>query len=163
MSLEVLREHRNNLLGRREAKLIVHHEGKGTPDRLSVRKIASEHFKADFDRVYVRSIATRTGGSSALCVVEVYDDVKAAEVVPDYLKNRNLPKEQRVSKKKREAEEKPAAPTPKPATEKKAEKPAEAKPQEKKDESKPAPAKEAKPAAAKEAKPPAKPESKPKA
>ncbi len=169
MSFEVVEEHVNNLLGRREAKLVVHHEGAGTPDRLTVRKLASEHFKATLDRVFVRSIATRTGGSSATCMVEIYTDAKAADIVPAYLKNRMLPKDQRVAKKKTE-EEKPAAPAakaPKPAAEKKA----EAKPAEKKEETKPAPAKDAKPtagkeqkpAAAKEAKPAAKPESKPKA
>jgi len=167
--MEVVEEHVNNLLGRREAKLVVHHEGAGTPDRLTVRKLASEHFKSPIDRVFVRSIATRTGGSSATCMVEIYTDAKAADIVPAYLKNRMLPKDQRVAKKKTE-EEKPAAPAakaPKPAAEKKA----EAKPAEKKEETKPAPAKDAKPtagkeqkpAAAKEAKPAAKPESKPKA
>jgi len=162
MSLEVLEEHQNNLLGRREAKIVVHHEGQGTPDRISVRKLASQHFKADFDRVYVRSIATKTGGSSALCVVEVYQDAKAAEVLPAYLKNRNLPKDQRVAKKKKEAEEKPAAPAPKPAVAEK--KPADAKPAEKKEESKPATGKDSKPATpAKEGKPATKPEAKPKA
>src|SRR2546426_11368485 len=70
--MEVVEEHTNNLLGRREAKLVVHHEGAGTPDRLTVRKLASEHFKAPVDRVFVRSIATRTGGSSATCMVEIY-------------------------------------------------------------------------------------------
>jgi len=169
LSFEVVEEHTNNLLGRREAKLVVHHEGAGTPDRLTVRKLASEHFKSPIDRVFVRSIATRTGGSSATCMVEIYTDAKAADIVPAYLKNRMLPKDQRVAKKKTE-EEKPAAPAakaPKPAAEKKA----EAKPAEKKEETKPAPAKDAKPtagkeqkpAAAKEAKPAAKPESKPKA
>jgi len=167
LSFEVVEEHTNNLLGRREAKLVVHHEGAGTPDRLTVRKLASEHFKAKLEQVFVRSIATRTGGSSATCMVEIYADAKAADIVPAYLKNRMLPKDQRVAKKKTE-EEKPAAPVakaPKPAAEKKA----EAKPAEKKEEAKPAPAKEAKsagkeekPAAGKEAKP-AKPESKPKA
>ena len=108
----------------------------------------------------MRSIATRTGGSSATCMVEIYTDAKAAEIVPAYLKNRMLPKDQRVAKVKKEAEPKPAAPAPKPAAEKKA----EAKPApEKKIETKPAAAKEAKAApkeekpAAKEAKP-AKPE-----
>jgi ribosomal protein S24E len=168
LSFEVVEEHTNNLLGRREAKLVVHHEGAGTPDRLTVRKLASEHFKSPIDRVFVRSISTRTGGSSATCMVEIYTDAKAADIVPAYLKNRMLPKDQRVAKKKTE-EEKPAAPAkaPKPAPEKKA----EAKPAEKKEEAKPAPAKDAKPtagkeqkpAAAKEAKPAAKPESKPKA
>ncbi|OLB67917.1 hypothetical protein AUI06_12430 [archaeon 13_2_20CM_2_52_21] len=160
MSFEVVEEHTNNLLGRREAKLVVHHEGAGTPDRLTVRKLASEHFKAQLDRVFVRSIATRTGGSSATCMVEIYTDEKAAGIVPAYLKNRMLPKDQRVAKVKKEAEPKPAAPAPKPAAEKKA----EAKPApEKKIETKPAAAKEAKAApkeekpAAKEAKP-AKPE-----
>ena len=174
MSFEVVEEHTNNLLGRREAKLVVHHEGAGTPDRLTVRKLASEHFKAPVDRVFVRSIATRTGGSSATCMVEIYTDAKAADIVPAYLKNRMLPKDQRVAKQKKEAEPRPAAPAPKPAAEKKA----EAKPAEKKEEAKPAPAKEAKPPAGKEAKPaggkeeklaatkegkPAKAESKPKA
>jgi ribosomal protein S24E len=169
LSFEVVEEHTNNLMGRREAKLVVHHEGAGTPDRLTVRKLASEHFKATLDRVFVRSIATRTGGSSATCMVEIYTDEKASGIVPAYLKNRMLPKDQRVAKKKSE-EEKPAAPAakgPKPAAEKKA----EAKPAEKKEEAKPAPAKDAKPpakkedkpAAAKEAKPAAKPETKPKA
>ncbi len=168
MSMEVVEERVNSLLHRREAKLVVHHEGAGTPDRITVRKLASDHFKAGLDQVYVRSIATRTGGSSALCVVEVYEDAKSAGIVPDYVKNRNLPKDQRVSKKKTE-EEKPAAPAAKAPAPKKAEEPAKAKP-EKKEEAKPAPAKEAKPAAgkeekpaAKEAKPAAKAESKPKA
>lgn len=169
MSFEVIEEHTNNLLGRREAKLVVHHEGSGTPDRLTVRKLASEHFKTPVDRVFVKSIATRTGGSSATCMVEIYQDEKAAAgIVPAYLKNRMLPKDQRVAKQKKEEEPKPAAPAakaPKPAAEKKA----EAKPAEKKEEAKAAPAKEAKPAgkdekpaAGKEAKP-AKAESKPKA
>ena len=151
MSFEVVEEDTNNLLGRREAKLVVHHEGAGTPDRLTVRKLASEHFKTPVDRVFVRSIATRTGGSSATCMVEIYQDEKSADIVPAYLKNRMLPKDQRVAKKKTE-EEKPAAPAakaPKPAAEKKA----EAKPAEKKEETKPAPTKEAKPPAGKEAKP----------
>jgi len=169
LSFEVAEEHTNNLLGRREAKLVVHHEGAGTPDRLTVRKLASEHFKAPVDRVFVRSIATRTGGSSATCMVEIYTDEKAAGIVPAYLKNRMLPKDQRVAKKKTE-EEKPAAPAAK-APKQAAEKKAEAKPAEKKEEAKPAPAKDAKPpakkeekpAAAKEAKPAAKPEPKPKA
>jgi ribosomal protein S24E len=140
LSFEVVEEHTNNLLGRREAKLVVHHEGAGTPDRLTVRKLASEHFKAPVDRVFVRSIATRTGGSSATCMVEIYTDAKSADIVPAYLKNRMLPKDQRVAKQKKEAEPKPAAPAPKPKA-------------EKKEEAKPAPAKEAKPPAGKEAKP----------
>jgi ribosomal protein S24E len=174
LSFEVVEEHTNNLLGRREAKLVVHHEGAGTPDRMTVRKLASEHFKSPIDRVFVRSIATRTGGSSATCMVEIYQDTKATDIVPAYLKNRMLPKDQRVAKKKTE-EEKPAAPAaraPKPAAEKKA----EAKPAEKKEEAKAAPAKETKAPAGKEAKAagkeekpaakeakPAKAESKPKA
>ena len=168
MSVEIIAEHVNPLLGRKDAKLIVHHEGSGTPDRLAIRKIASDHFKTPQDKVYVRSVRTRTGGSSAVCQVEVYGDSKLAEkIVPAYVKNRNLPPGQRVSRKKGAEEEKAAPAAPKPAApEKKAEpaKPAPAK------ESKPAPAEtktptkpEAKPAAKPPAKPPAKPDGKPKA
>jgi ribosomal protein S24E len=158
LSVEIIAEHVNPLLGRKDAKLIVHHEGSGTPDRLAIRKIASDHFKTQQDKVYVRSVRTRTGGSSAVCQVEIYSDSKLADKnVPAYIKNRNLPKEQRVSRKKGAEEEKPAPAAPKPAApEKKAEpaKPAPAK------ESKPAPAKEPKPAPA-QTKTPAKPEAKP--
>jgi len=168
LSVEIIAEHVNPLLGRKDAKLIVHHEGSGTPDRLAIRKIASDHFKTPQDKVYVRSVRTRTGGSSAVCQVEVYGDSKLAEkIVPAYVKNRNLPPGQRVSRKKGAEEEKAAPAAPKPAApEKKAEqaKPAPAK------ESKPAPAEtktptkpEAKLAAKPPAKPPAKPDSKPKA
>ena len=173
MSVEIISEHVNVLLGRKDAKLIVHHEGTGTPDRLAIRKIASDHFKAQPDKVYVRSVQTRTGGSSAVCKVEVYDDSKFAEkIVPAYVKNRNLPPGQRVSRKKGPEDEKPAAPAPKAAApEKKAE---PAKPAAPAKESKPAPVEtkpstkpEAKPAAKPDArpagKPPAKPDTKPKA
>jgi len=157
LSVEIIAEHVNPLLGRKDAKLIVHHEGSGTPDRLAIRKIASDHFKTQQDKVYVRSIQTRTGGSSAICQVEIYGDSKLADKnVPAYIKNRNLPKEQRVSRKKGAEEEKSAPAAPKaPTPEKKAEpaKPAPAK------EVRPAPAKDSKPAQA-ETKTPAKPEAK---
>ena len=153
MSVEIVSEHVNVLLGRKDAKLIVHHEGTGTPDRLAIRKIASDHFKTQQDKVFVRSVHTRTGGSSAVCRVEVYDDSKlAGQIVPAYVKNRNLPPGQRVSRKKGSEDEKSAAPAPKaPALEKKAE---PAKPA--------APAKESKPAAV-EPRPSTKPETKPSA
>jgi ribosomal protein S24E len=160
LSFEILEEHVNLMLGRREARLLVHHDGKGTPDRITVRKLASEHFKTNFESVFVRSISTRTGGSSAICRVEVYENKENAEkFVPAYLKNRNLPKAQRVSRKKRAEDAAPAAPAataPKPAAEKpvekKAEPPKAAKPPEKKGP--------ATPAAPKDAKPVAKPEQK---
>ena len=160
MSVEIIAEHVNPLLGRKDAKLIVHHEGSGTPDRLAIRKIASDHFKTQQDKVYVRSVQTRTGGSSAVCHVEIYGDSKIADkMVPAYIKNRNLPKDQRVSKKKGAEEEKPAPAAPKPAAPEKKAEPAKPAPAPAK-ESKPAPAKESKPAPA-ETKTPAKPEGKP--
>src|SRR3989442_14789424 len=98
MSVEIISEHINALLGRKDAKLIVHHEGTGTPDRLAIRKIASDHFKTPQDKVFVRSVQTRTGGSSAICKVEVYTDSKLADqIVPAYVKNRNLPPGDRKS------------------------------------------------------------------
>ena len=167
MSVEIINEHKNPLLGRRDAKIVVHHEGSGTPDRSAIRKIASDHFKAPQERVYIRDVRTRTGGSSAIAKVEIYDDSKLAEsIIPSYIKNRNLPKDQRVARKKKgEEAASPAAPaTPKPAAEKKAEPKAEAAKQapskEAPKESKPAqPRGEPKPAA----KDPAKPDAKPKA
>ena len=167
MSIETINERKNPLLGRRDAKILVHHEGSGTPDRLAIRKIASDHFKSPQENVYVRTLKTRTGGSSAIAQVEIYDDSKLAEsIVPSYIKNRNLPKDKRVARKKKgEEAAAPAAPAaPKPAAEKKAEPKAEppkqAQTKETPKESKPAePKGEAKPAV----KAPAKSEVKPKA
>jgi ribosomal protein S24E len=160
MSLEVLEEKINPVIGRKEARLVIHHQGAGTPDRISVRKLASEHFKAPLDQVFVKSISTRTGGSSALCMVEIYQDAgRAQKAVPSYLKNRNLPKDQRVSKQKKPEEPKPAAPPP---VKKAAPEPKPA--------AKPEPPKEAKPPSEKARKPPekepkpsTKPDAKPKA
>ncbi len=128
MSLQVLDEKVNLLLGRREVRLVIQHLGAGTPDRVTVRKMASDHYKTSMEQVYVRSIATRTGGSNAVCIVEVYDKPQVkGKSVPAFVKNRNLPKDQRVSKgKKSEETAKPApAPTaaPKPAAPKPTEKP----------------------------------------
>ncbi len=155
MSFEVVEERTNPIVGRKEAKLLVHHQGSGTPDRLSVRKIASDHFKTSTDRVFVKSISTRTGGSSALCTVEIYDDTTVAtKFVPAFLKNRNLPKAERKSKQKKTEEAKPAAP------EKKAETKPSAKP-EPKPQAKSEPGKEAKPDTAKSPKPEVKPKTQP--
>jgi ribosomal protein S24E len=158
LSFEVIEEKTNPVVGRREARVLVHHQGAGTPDRLTVRKLASDHFKTPVDRVFVRSISTRTGGSSAVCAVEVYDDAGVAQKnVPAYLKNRNLPKDQRVSKQKKSEEAKPAAPA---APAKKA----EAKPVAKAEPAKePKPTPEAAKPAEKPGKSPGKPEPKPKA
>jgi ribosomal protein S24E len=133
MSLQVLDEKVNPLLGRREVRLVIQHLGAGTPDRVTVRKMASDHYKTTMEQVYVRSIATRTGGSNAVCIVEVYDKpLVKGKSVPAFVKNRNLPKDQRVSKgKKSDETAKPSpaptpAATPKPAAPKPADKPAAA-------------------------------------
>jgi len=116
LNIEILTERLNPLIGRKETKFLVHHEEGGTPDRLSIRKIASEQFKIPADKIYVRTVRTRTGGSSAICEVEMYEDSKIAEkIVPAYVRNRNLPPNQRTSRKKGE-EEKSAPPAPKPPT-----------------------------------------------
>ena len=129
MSLQILDEKVNPLLERREVRLIIQHLGAGTPERVTVRKMASDHYKTSMEQVYVRSIATRTGGSNAVCVIEVYDKPQVkGKSVPAFVKNRNLPKDQRISKgKKGEETAKPApapATAPKPAAPKPAEKPA---------------------------------------
>ena len=160
MSLQILDEKVNPLLERREVRLIIQHLGAGTPDRVTVRKMASDHYKTSMEQVYVRSIATRTGGSNAVCVVEVYDKPQVkGKSVPAFVKNRNLPKDQRVSKgKKGEETAKPApAPVaaPKPAAPKPAEKPVAAPTPASKPAATPAPA--AKPASTPAAPAPAKP------
>src|SRR5437870_12706631 len=105
MSLQVLDEKVNPLLGRREVRLIIPHSGAGTPDRVTVRKMASDYYKTSTEQVYLRSIATRTGGSNAVCVVEVYDKPqRIGKGVPAWVKKQHLSKDARDSKGRRSDE-----------------------------------------------------------
>lgn len=122
----------NPLLRRKELAVEVDHENASSPSRSSVREAVATKYSTKLDNVFVFGIETRTGGQSATCEVQVYDDAETAKrIVPKYIQVRNLPSDER--KKLKEAATKKTEEKPKPEKPK-AEKP---KAEEQKTEEKP--------------------------
>ena len=87
---EVVSERYNPLIKRRELDLVIHHELKPTPMRITLRMQLAEALGADVRLVYVRSIRTEYGIGRSRARVHVYeslDRVKAFE--PQHIIDRN--------------------------------------------------------------------------
>ncbi|MEM2906117.1 MAG: hypothetical protein QW057_01655 [Candidatus Bathyarchaeia archaeon] len=104
MELEVVKEFRNVLMGRREVEFLVKHPSAATPSRYAVREALAGKYGGRLDCTYVMELVTKTGThtSSGLCYV--YDDAaKAKALVPTYVQNKNLPPQERVKAKGKKA------------------------------------------------------------
>jgi ribosomal protein S24E len=100
----------NALLARRELRIEVPHESSGTPNRFELRKSVASKLGVKIDNVFVISLRSRTGTRLSTAHIQVYDDPSMASLVlPRYLRERNLPPEQRTKKETR-VEEKKAKP-----------------------------------------------------
>ncbi len=144
METKVLNEYYNPVMKRKEIKVEVSHSSAGTPERFSTRKALAERFNAKLENLYVTDMITGTGTQETICNIEIYDDQEfASQIVPTYIRIRNLPADERKKLKEAKAEKKEAKPAAPEKAEKKPEKPAapakkEEKPAEKKAEVKPA-------------------------
>jgi ribosomal protein S24E len=137
LELKVKKDDYNPLLKRKEVYVQVPHENEGSPSRSAVRDAVASKYGAKPENVYVVHVHTRTGTHESVCEVQVYDEAAFAKrTVPEYVKTRNLPSEER--KKVKEQKAKTREEKPKPAPAKKEEK------KEKPKEEPKAPAKEAK-------------------
>jgi len=100
MDVKVLDETYNPLIKRKEVKIKVGHDSGGTPNRFSVRKALTSLLKAKIENVFVVNMETKTGTSSTLCDVEVYDsEDRAKKIVPKHIFERNLPPEEKAKAK----------------------------------------------------------------
>jgi ribosomal protein S24E len=109
VEIKVVNESYNPVMKRKEIRVELYHASAGTPERFSTRKTLAERFNAKLDNVYVTDMITGTGTQMTVCNVELYDDQVAAQVVPTYIKTRNLPSDERkkVEKKAEKKEVKP--------------------------------------------------------
>jgi small subunit ribosomal protein S24e len=89
-SCQIISERVNPLLRRKEIEFTVYHKNAGTPSRYSIREYFSSNFKVPLEQVYVYSIYTRFGCGISRGVVHIYDTNDATEIVPAYIKIRNL-------------------------------------------------------------------------
>jgi ribosomal protein S24E len=135
LDLKIKQEEYNALLKRKEIHAEINHGQDGTPSRAELKNAVASKYGVKPENVYVINVQTGTGSQSAMCEVQVYDDLEdARRIVPKYVQTRNLPPEER--KRVREQEAKKAEAKPKAE---KAEKPKEKKEDKPKTEAKPPP------------------------
>jgi len=129
--MDVLKDLKNELLGRREVKIVVPSEKNPSFDE-AIKFIAAE-FKTPDENIDISGIKGKFGRKTFLISANVYDSKESKEKAEIKTKKQRKAEAEEAKKadeeKKAPAEEKPA-----PATEEKPASPAE----EKKDESKPA-------------------------
>ena len=87
---EVVEDKYNPLIKRREIKLLIHHELKSTPMRITLRMTLAEKFGVDITRLYVRSIRTGYGIGQSIAEIHIYDTVeRALQFEPKHIIDRN--------------------------------------------------------------------------
>ncbi|RLE90023.1 MAG: 30S ribosomal protein S24e [Thermoprotei archaeon] len=80
----------NKLLGRREVKLIIRHEFRGTPSRRDVKEILSKIFDIPPENIYIRRIETIYGSCISEVHAHLYFDKERGEALePEYIKERD--------------------------------------------------------------------------
>jgi small subunit ribosomal protein S24e len=124
VEIKIATEHYNPLLKRKEILVTISHQSTGTPDRFGIRKQLAARYNSKLEATYVTKMKTKTGTNETICKAHVYDSPEwANRVEPKFIKNRNLPAEERKvlakAKKPVEKVEKVAPKAAKPTEEKK--------------------------------------------
>ncbi|MHA1369290.1 MAG: 30S ribosomal protein S24e [Promethearchaeota archaeon] len=104
MEIEIIESKDNPLLRRKEIKFRIRE--KQTPERVAVKeKLAAMH-NADFNLVFIRKIQTRFGTPEVTGYAMIYEDEQATKSEPEYIRIRNLKKEERNAARKEYLERK---------------------------------------------------------
>ena len=106
--IEILQEKKNPLIDRLELQVKINHFGKGTPNRLDIKKKIAAMKTSDENLTIVKKIKTHFGATEDLSKIYIYDNKKDLEFFePFHIRVRNLPKEKRTEiynlKRKKEA------------------------------------------------------------
>lgn len=111
MELKIKKDEYNPLLKRKEVYADVGHENGGSPSRLALRDAVASKYGVKSESVYVVDIHTRTGTQESECIIQVYDDLATAKlIVPEYIRVRNLPSEERKKVREQKAKKKEEKP-----------------------------------------------------
>ena len=93
VEIEIISRKRNPLLSRDEVTFRISHLGSGTPPRLKVRDELAVKLDVDVERVYIRSLETKTGTMITIGEANIYDSVEdALRIEPKHIILRNSPK-----------------------------------------------------------------------
>ncbi len=87
---EIVRDVENPLIGRREVVMVINHQGRSTPMRITLRMTLAEKFGVDVKRLYIRNIHTEYGIGRSTVRVHIYRDVeRALQFEPKHVIERN--------------------------------------------------------------------------
>ena len=87
---EVVEEHYNPVIGRREVVLNVFHGNEGTPSRGLLKKAIASLYNVDVNLVYIRSIVTERGSSVSRVELHIYDNPERTRAFePEYIIKRD--------------------------------------------------------------------------
>ena len=105
--VEILEEKKNLLIDRIELKVAINHFGKGTPNRLELKKKISALKTSNEKLTIVKDIQTHFGATQDLAKIYIYDNAEELQYFePFHIQVRNLPKDTRENiyklKKKKE-------------------------------------------------------------
>lgn len=97
LSAVVVSEKRNNLLGRTEYVLAIHHAGRGTPPLAELRALLAKVLRVEIERLYIRRLLTEYGAAVSRATVHVYDDAQLAlKIEPEHVVRRNAERSKRA-------------------------------------------------------------------
>ena len=93
MEVKIISSKDNPLLKRKEVNFRVEHGPQGkTPGRLEVKKALAAELKLGDELVFVQSMKTSTGTSTAFGSANAYEKVEQAKLIePEYIITRNNP------------------------------------------------------------------------
>ena len=101
VSVEIVKEKDNRLIGRRELSVFIHHVGKGTPAIPVLRTKLSQKLDVNIGCIYIRKLQTEYGIGRSLGIVHIYDSPnKARSFEPEYIIDRNKTLEEEVAEAK---------------------------------------------------------------
>lgn len=89
MEINIVHEHNNPLLRRKEIGAEILHAGAATPKRESVRARAAALMNTDLERVVLVSIESEFGRGVSKARLHVYDDPEAVQIEPQHILIRN--------------------------------------------------------------------------
>ena len=93
MEVKIISSKDNPLLKRKEVNFRIEHGPQGkTPGRLEVKKALAAELKLGDELVFVQSMKTLTGTSTAFGAANAYEKVEQAKLIePEYIIKRNNP------------------------------------------------------------------------
>ena len=96
-NIEIIEEEKNQLINRTEIKFRIDHFGKGTPNRLDVKKKIAAMKNVNEKLTIIRKLRTKFGSAYSTGKVYIYGDFKDLEFYePFHIQVRNLDAEKRT-------------------------------------------------------------------